>query len=1055
MKKIVDFLIKEKLIVTLFAIMLMIFGTISVITLNKESVPYVTLDMVMVKTIYPGAAPDDVENLVTIPMEKKIREVNHINKVLSYSMENVSVILVYLDENMNSNKRKKVVDDVEKAVKEVTDLPENVETPVFKEITSEETQAIDIAIIATGNTVVDYKILRQAAKDLRDKLLFVEGVARVDKKGYLDREYLIEVNPQALKNYRIGLNTVIGRLQTRNIDLPGGVLRVGDQELVLRTTGQFKNIADIENTVIFSNDAGFVTRLKDIAKVSDAFEEASVYQRINGQDAIILEVFKKQDADMIKTVDRIKSLLEENKKELKSNVSCIYFNDMSRFVKTRLESLISNAISGFILLLGILVFLLGFRMAAIVSISIPITFMAAFIGMKFGGITFNVISMFAMVMVLGMIVDCSIVVCENTYRHMENGVPRREAVERGLGEVFSSMTVTLLCIITTFAPLLLVAGLVGKFIIAIPLVIIICLAASWLCAWAVMPAYLDMFAKAKVKKTNLLDKGDDKPKQSTYKKFLTLAVRHRYFSVVILCLALVVTLFLAGRYSSFVFMPADAEAILIKAKMPQGTNLEMTRKAMITLEKIVNIYDKNVVEDLGTIIGSEEGSKLDMAPKDAIHKGTIKLILVPSNQRVIGEVEVFNTVKRKIAEAKNNKLLDPRLDIKYEILRLGLPVGSAVNVQIQGQDFNVMRKIAGEYERFLQTIKGVSDIRLDMEDGKEEYRYQINESRAAQVGLSTLAIAQTIHSSFKGAVATTLKKGDEEIDLRVRFPDWARRHTSNLNDVSVANQYGGLIPLSEVTSYKKQKGINQINRKNYKRVIELKANTNESVITSLEINTLLKKKFKEIETRYPGYKVTYAGEQEDTEKSMSSLAGLFLAALFIMYMILAAFFNSLMLPVVIMICVPFSIIGIYLALFLHGNQPMTFMGVLGFFSLAGVIVENTVVLVQFINTLRKQGLSLKEAVIEGGALRFRPILLTSGTTVLGLIPTIYGLGGKDVFVAPLGLAFGYGLVFATIISLIMVPCFYHIAEDLKMNWAKLLSKVGINIDGRLKNFDEE
>ncbi len=1052
MKKIIDFLIHEKLIVSLFVGMLMIFGLVALAGLNKEAFPYVALDTVMVKTVYPGASSDDVENLVTVPLEKKIREVNRIDKVLSYSLENVSVIIVHLEENLRN--RQKIVDDIEKAVDSVKDLPATVEDPVFEEITSEETPAIDIAIMASGNTEVDYKYLRQAAKDLREKLLFLEGVATVEKQGYLDREYLIEVDPQALKNYRIGLNTVIGRLQVRNIDLPGGVLRVGKEEFVLRTSGQFKNGEDIGNTVIFSNDAGFVTKLKDIAKISDTFEEASVYDRINSKDAIILSVNKKQDADMIKTVDRIKAFLIENQKDMPKDVTYTWFNDYSRFVKTRLSSLISNAISGFILLLAILFFLLGFRMAALVSISIPVTFMAAFLGMHFSGITLNLISMFALVMVLGMIVDCSIVVSENTYRHLENGLPIKQAVEKGLSEVFASMTVTLLCIIAAFAPLLMVSGLVGKFIYAIPMVIIICLVASWICAVFVMPAYLHMFAKANVARGAAGDDVGRTAQPSRYERFLSMAVDNRKKTVVFMVLLLILTLFVAAKFSSFVFMPADAQSILVKARMPQGTNLEATRKAAIDLEKVVNMYGKDVVEDFETVIGSEKGLMVDMAPKDGTHKATIELVLVPINDRKVGDTEILNTVKKKVAEARKAGVLDKDLDIKFEVKYVGLPVGSKINVQVQGDDFTVMRTIAGEYEEYLRSLKGVSDIRLDFEDGKEEYRYQINEARAAQVGVSTLSVAQTILSSFKGSVATTLKKGDEEIDLRVRFPDWARRHTNNLNDVMVANQYGGLIPLSQVTTYKKQKGIDQINRKNYKRIIELKANTDESVMTSLEVNTLMKKKFKDIEKRYPGYTINYAGEQEDTEKSMASLGKLFLVALLVIYVVLAAFFNSLMLPMVIMICIPFSLIGIYLALFVHGNQPLTFMGVLGFFALAGVIVENTVVLVQFINDLRAQGMPLREAVIKGGSLRFRPILLTSGTTVLGLIPTIYGFGGKDMFVAPLGMAFGYGLLFATIISLVIVPCLYHIAEDIKMRWARFLENFGIHIDGRLKDFDK-
>lgn len=1050
MKKLIDFFIKEKLMITLFVVVILIAGFFTLTDLNRESFPDVNLDMVTIRTIYPGAAPDGVENLVTIPLEKELRGVVGLDKVICHNIENASVIIAYIDERVKD--KKKVVENIKDAVQRVTGLPASAEEPLVLEITTEETPAIDIALMIDGEDVESYAKLRATAKQLEDELLFVEGVARIDKLGYLDREYLIEVNPSALSRYRVGLNTVIYRLKMRNIDLPGGVLRIGDNEFILRTMGQYKDAEEIRNTVIFSNDAGFVTRLKDIAKVTDTFKESEILERLNRKNAIILKVNKKHTADMINVTDEIKLLLKNFEKTLPQDVSLHYFNDYSRFVRSRLSSLITNAVIGFVLLLVILVLMLGFRMSAIVSISIPVTFMIAFMAMHFAGITLNVISMFALVMVLGMIVDFSIVVTENSYRYLERGMSKREAVEIGVAEVFPSMTTTLLCIIAAFAPLLFVSGLVGKFIYAIPMVIIICLAASWLSAVLILPSFFDSFAKVNIKEKKIDDKKPVRKKSDFYRKFLTKTVKHRYLAVFLLFLLLIFTVKIGTKYIDFVLMTSASKGVFIKTKMPQGTNLLANEKALIQLEKLIDIYPRNIVENIHTRIGTELGSRLDTGPKDGTHRGTIHLLLSPANDRNITGEEIQAELRKKIEEARKKGEIDRRLDIKYELDLEGLPVGNAINVEIRGDDFVVLNKIATEYSQFLKTIKGVNDISIDLEEGKAEYRYQINEALATQVGLSVSEVAQALYASFKGAVATTQKKGDEEIDLRVRFPDWARRQQGSLQDVMVANTYGGLIPLSKVTRHQQQKGFAMINRKNYKRIVQVKANVDSTVITSMVANNLLQKKFTDIEKRYPGYTIKYGGEKEDMEKSIASLGTLFFIAICVIYIVLAAFFNSLLLPVVVMICIPFSLIGIYFALFLHGMQPLSFMSLLGFFSLAGVIVSNTLILVQFINNLRYQGFSLKESVIEGGALRFRPVLLTSGTTVLGLLPTIYGLGGKDEFVAPLGLAFGYGLIFATVITLVMVPCFYHIAEDFKLLWAKLLKKFGIEIDGRLKDF---
>lgn len=1029
MEKIVDFLIEEKMTVSLFVAAILIGGFFALASINKETFPDICLDVVTIQTIYPGASSDDVENMVSIPIEKKLREIGGIDKVVDHSLENCSFFVVYLEDNLTKSKRAKIIDDIKNAAKSINDFPPNVGMPEVTEITTEKTKAIDIALMTGKKGDAAYGELRQTAKSLRNKLLFVDGVAEVKKFGYFDREYLIEVDPAALRNYRIGLNTVLYRLQTRNIDLPGGVLRIGDNEFVLRTTGQFKNIEDVRNTVIFSNDAGFVTRLKDIAKVTDTFKEPDILHRVNGQDAIILQVNKKQSADMIRTVNKIKALMETEEKGLPSGISAFCFNNYSRFVQIRLSALIINSLIGFALLLIILLVLLGYRLSWIVSVSIPVTFMAAFMFIKALGITLNIISMFALLMVLGMVVDFSVVVCENTYRYMEKGCSRREAVEKGLSEVLPAMTTTLICIVVAFIPLLVLRGLVGKFIFAIPAVIIICLVASFLCAVLVMPMMLDAFAKVNHRNAA---RSNQKNGPGLYRRILLNIVQHRYWAVLTLIVISIVVMTVAVKYSSFVFVKGGADEISIKTSMPQSTSLESNKKAIIPLEQIVkDLYPATIVESVHSYIGTQTRAKADFDIKDGMYKGTIQLNFSPEEGRALKSEEILKTVREKISAAQKRGTIDPRLKIKYEIGRIGLPVGSAINIEIRGDDFNVLNKIAAEYSAYLASIKGVEDIYSDLEPGKEEYHYVINEEKAGRVGLSTQDISQALYVSFKGAAATTVKKGDEKIDVLVRFPDWARRSTDSLSDVMVANAYGSVVPLSKITSYTKQTGIAMINRKNYMRIVQVKANVDGQHITSLAANTLLKKHFKDIEKRYPGYSVNYAGEQEDTEKSMKNLGILFVIAILGIYMIIAAFFNSLSLPIVVMLCIPFSIVGIYLALFAHGNLPMTFMGVLGTFSLASIIVSNTLVLVQFINNARAKGMSVTEAVVEGSAVRLRPIFLTSGVVVLGLLPTIYGIGGKDDFVVPLAMAFGYGLLFTTILTLVIVPCFYHILMDIK------------------------
>lgn len=386
--------------------------------------------------------------------------------------------------------------------------------------------------------------------------------------------------------------------------------------------------------------------------------------------------------------------------------------------------------------------------------------------------------------------------------------------------------------------------------------------------------------------------------------------------------------------------------------------------------------------------------------------------------------------------------------MEFVLAEKGPPVGKPVNIEIRGEDFNKINKIASLYIDFLSSIEGVRDITTDYEPGKEEYRYKINEAMAKRTKVSTYDVATTLNASYEGTIATNIKIGEDDIGVRVRFPEWARKNRSSLDSVMVENNAGGLIPLSMITSVDKQTGISQINRLNYKRLIQVQADVDTKETTSIIVNRMMMEKFSNIEKEFPGYYISYGGEHEESGERLKELGQYFLVALFIIFIILTAYFKSIYIPLVVMIAIPYSLIGVILAVFLHGEM-FHFMSYMGFFSLAGVIVSNTLVLVEFINNLRTTGLPLKEALSYGSVIRLRPILLTTGTTVLGLIPSIYGFGGKDQMVAVLALTFGYGLIFATIITLILIPSFYHIAEDIKCIFSRILGWFGIEMEGSL------
>lgn len=1029
MKTVLDFLLKKKVVVFLAVIFTLCLGFITVINLNKEAFPNVSLDMVTIVTVYPGAAPDEVEKLITIPIEKQLRGIVGVSTVESFNLENFSFIVAYIEDSLTPKKKNETIDKVKNSIENFTGLPEDSQRPEITEITTEIMPVLDLALIIKDESPDGYRTIREIAKQLEEELLFVDGVAEIQKYGYKKREYLVEVSPESMKDYNIGLNLILHRLQSKNLNLPGGALRIGEKEFILRTIGQFEDAEDIANTVIFSNDAGFITRLSDLAEVTDTFEEDSVIERVNGNKAIILKVNKKQSKDIMKLNESLYAFVNEANKNLPDNVELFYFNDISLVTRDSLSSLLSNATMGFFLLILILYFMLGLRMASIVSISIPVSFMIAFIVMKQQGITLNMISMFALLMVLGMIVDYSIVVAENIFRYMENGMDKKKAVEKGLKEVAVPVTVTFLCTVVAFVPLLFLTGIMGKFVYALPMVIIICLFSSWICAIFILPVIMDSFAKVKkgAKKENLPQNN----KSSFYRSFLRTVIKFRYPVVIFSFVFLIAVGYLGIKKLDFIFLPSTVAGVNVTVTMPQGFNLQSTGEHVLGIEQLLMSLPKDEVESIQTKIGEEQKSGIDMSPTKGTHRSSIVVHLVPEGQRKRTGVEIADNVRNIIAEATKKGIIDSRANIKIELIMLGPPQGKSINVEIRGNDIEEALEIAEEYKQFLLKMEGVQDIGFNIEDGKTEYRYKINDAIAIQTGISVVDSARALLTSYQGTVPTIVKKGDEEIDVRVRFPDWARRTEKSLGDVMVANNQGGLIPLSKITEHEKREGYSMISRKNFMRVIKVQANIDLTKTTSLKVNTILKHNFHDVESNHPGVDINYGGENEEISKSMSQLGWLFVGAIIVIYLILVAFFNSLLLPIIVILTIPFSIIGVFFALFTH-SEPIYFMTILGIFSLAGVIVSNTLVLVHFINTLRtEEKLSLKDSLVEAGAIRFRPILLTSGTTVLGLLPTIYGIGGKDLFVAPLGLSFGYGLVFATVITLILVPCFYHIVEDIK------------------------
>lgn len=1058
---IVQYFLSKSLFVNLLTVFILIAGGLTAYSMNREAFPNINFDIVSVTTIYPGAAPADVEKLVTKPLEDAIKEVDGIKEFRSASLENRSGIIITIDPNTKNTQ--KVVDDIKSAIDRVQDLPEETEDPIVTEITTARQPVIEVHLTPTmvdGKPKLNPKELRDLSKILEEKLKELPSVARITKRGWREREMKVDLYPDRLNAMSISSAQVINALRLRNINFPGGNINERSKEIIVRTVGEFDSVEEIENVFIRTNDAGRSVRIKDVARVTEGFEDSEYLDKSNGEIAIALTIIKREKADAITVVDESKKIVAEFIKMSDGKLQYAFVNDLSKYIRRRLGVLTSNAISGLILVTASLFVFLGWRMALMTALGIPISIAMTFIAMNYFGMTLNLISMMGLIIVVGILVDDAIIICENVYRHLENGLAPFEAAMRGTSEVIAPVTATITTTIAAFGPMLFMTGIFGKFIKSIPMVVILSLLSSLFEAFFMLPSHLYDVSKS----TNM--KGEVKEESHWFLRFkanfylplLRFALTHRLRMVGILMSLFIFSLFIQGKFGKFKLFPGAVETFQIRVTAETGLTLEETDRFIQAIESSIRTLPEGEVENYISRIGIIQKDPNDPFTKRGKNYAQIMVYLTPDEARERTTEQIIDVVRQNskyllndkslllLEEklAKENKDKDPEdiiqametpkeflplqgklINLEFEKLAGGPPVGKPVAIEIKGDDFTVLRKIAEEYKTVLGNITGVTDIGDDFNEGKDEIRLTVDESLASLAGVSVQSVSLAVNTALQGTVSTKIKRADEEVDVRVRFPEEYRTSLTNLNKVYVNNLTGNQIPVSRLTSYTRAPGRASINHIDGKRLLTVTANIDESTTTSRQVNIDAKKMTAGIIEKFPGYTVRFSGENKDTEESMASLMVAFGAGLIIIFMILASLFKSLGQPLIVMSAIPFAVIGVIFAFLIHG-QPFSFLAFLGIVGLAGVVVNDSIVLVDCANQLRIENpkMSTFDILMEAGNIRLRAVILTTVTTVLGLLPTAYGIGGKDPFLVPMALAFGWGLAFATFITLIMVPVFY-------------------------------
>ncbi|MDA9951045.1 efflux RND transporter permease subunit [Oligoflexaceae bacterium] len=1034
----IQFALKKSLLMNLLTVLVVVIGVMKAFQMQREAFPSVAFNFVTVSTYYPGASPKEVELYVTKPIEKEVDTVEGIEELTSVSIEGVSLILAKLDPDLDDQTRNKSVNQIQRAVDRVTDLPDDLpDSPIVKEPNSKDLPVLEVVVFGD----LKYKGLHAAAEGLAEKIEELSDVSEVVRRGYRAKEYWVEVSPDKMREYNISFPLIIASLKQKNLNVPGGSIYSKDGEYLVRTIGEIKDGKDLENVVLRSNLSGVTVRLSDIANIKSTFEKKERIFKTNSNQSINLYVKKSDQGDIISMVDGVKKITEEYQKNYPDqNLRITHVNDMSKFVRTRLGVLTNNGVMGIFLVLFSLMLFLAPGIAAVTALGMPIAFMAAIAVMGLTGMTINLLTMFALVIVLGMLVDDAIIVAENIWQHYEAGETPWDAAVKGASEVFWPVTATIMTTIAAFSPLMMITGIFGRFIEEMPKVIVAALIMSLIEAMFVLPSHaMDVLrfrewrAHRKKKTVQAKDRKRSTPIMDgvvrRYGRFLELGLRYRWITLLVFAGPIFAgTLWFAKHNVNFILFPQDGiEAFYVRADLPVGVSLDETSRKFEGLEDIISKnIPKKELEGYVTTIGIQQDDPADPFTQRASNLGQVMVFLTPESQRTRMAREIIDSLRDEITAYTESHGFTRN---SFSLQRLGPPVGKPIAIRVIGDDLNQIEKISDEIQKELETKEYVSDVSENFRPGKQELNVVIDEKAASRALLTVRDIAGHIRTSYEGQVASYIRSGDDRVAIRVRYPDSERSKLNSLNQIEIPNANGNRIKLSSVATIEQNPGFNAIFHRESRRSITVTAAIDETNTSSEKINEAMFPFLKKMEKQNRGVSITAGGEWEDTTESLDSLKDAFVVALGLVFLILATQFSSLTQPMVVMAAIPFGIIGVIWAFYFHG-LPLSFLGLIGAIGLSGVVVNDSIVLVDFINGAITRGKSPIEACIYAGKRRFRAVWLTTATTVLGLIPMVYGIGGMDKFLRPAAVALGYGLIFGTILVLFFIPLLYLIRVDL-------------------------
>ena len=992
-----------------------------------EVFPAFELRNVIVRVPFPGATPSEVEEGITVKIEEAVQDLDGIKTLRSTAVENLGTVVIEVENRVDP---RELMTDVKARVDAISTFPVDSERPT---VYVPEIRRDVITVVISGE--LPEAELRILAERLRDELVDLEEITQVELDGVRPYEISIEIPEQTLREYDLTLAEVAAAVRETSLDLAAGSVRTSGGEVLIRTQGQARIGREFEDLVV-RGEAGARLTIGDLGVVRDSFSENPLEFRYNNRPAAFIDVYRVGDQSALEVAEAVRDYIAARPDWLPPAVQLDYWRDRSRIVKARLNTLVDSALQGGILILILLTLFLRPAVAFWVVVGIPVAFMGGIALMPLFGVTFNLLSLFAFILVLGIVVDDAIVTGENVFSRMQRGENSLDAAIKGTQAIAVPVTFGILTTVVAFAPLLMIEGVRGQLFAQIPLIVIPVLLFSLVESKLILPAHLKHVRvrggadEGPVRRLQArVQRGLERITQGAYAPVLRASLRNRYLAAMIFTgIAIILFSVAIGGHLRFVFFPRiQAETASATVTMPPGAPFETTAAAIRRIdaeaEALRDRYrdpetGESVIKGILASVGSTGGGG---APRTDI--GRVVFEIVPPEERSL-EVTSSELV-REWRQAIGPIPGAQEVSFRAEIGRGGEPL----DIQIAGPDFTALRSLSEQVRERLATYPGVFDITDSFEAGKEEIRLQIR-PEAELLGITLEDLARQVRHAFFGFEAQRIQRGREEVRVYVRYPESERRSLENLDSMRIRTPSGAEVPFSEVATAEYGRGFAQIQRVDRNRTINVTADVEKDSADIEAIKRDLQSFLEEAVRPWPGVSFSLEGEAREQRESFGSLGYGLMFVLFAIYALLAIPFKSYLQPLIVMSVIPFGVAGAMLGHMIMG-MSLTILSLMGMLALTGVVVNDSLVLVDFINKRRAEGVPLMEAVSASGVARLRPVLLTSLTTFAGLTPLIFEKSTQAQFLIPMAVSLGFGILFATFITLILVPLNYLVLEDLR------------------------